>query len=122
MLARARVLQARVLPRGPLDILRQLTLFLGAYVAYRVVRGIAAGEAGVAFKNARELISLERTLHVFVEPSVQAWASGSHLVIVVSSWLYLNSQTTITVAALLFLYVVHNERFYFVRNMFLIAM
>jgi len=122
MLARARLLQARVLPRGPLDALRQVSLFLAAYVAYRIVRGLIAGDAGEAFAHAEELIALERGMHVFIEPSVQAWASGSHVVMVIASWLYVNSQTTITVAALLYVYIRHNSRFYFVRNMFMIAM
>ena len=122
MLARARALQARVLPRGLLDALRQVSLFVAAYLAYRLVRGLVAGDANEAFAHARELISIERTLHVFVEPSIQAWAMGSHFVIVTASWLYVNSQTTITVAALLYIYLRHNRRFYFVRNMFMIAM
>lgn len=122
MLARARVLQARVLPRGWLDALRQVSLFLAAYFAYRLVRGLVAGDASAAFAHARELISIERTLHVFIEPSVQAWAMSSHVVMVVASWLYVNSQTTITVVALLYIYLRHNSRFYFVRNTFMIAM
>jgi len=122
MLARARFMQARVLPRGWLDAVRQISLFLAAYFAYSVMRGLVAGDATEAFTHARELISLERTLHVFAEPSIQAWASGSHFVMVLASWLYVNSQTTITVGALLYIYLRHNERFYFVRNMFLIAM
>ena len=59
---------------------------------------------------------------MFVEPSVQAWASGSHVVMGCSSWLYVNAQTTVTVGALLYLYLRHNRYFYFVRNMFMIAM
>lgn len=122
MLARARVLQARVLPHGWLDALRQVSLFGAAYLAYRLVRGLVEGDANAAFAHARDLISLERTLHVFVEPSIQAWASGSHFVMVVSSWLYVNAQTSVTVAALVYLYLRHNRNFYFVRNMFMVAM
>ncbi len=122
MLARARVLQARVLPHGWLDALRQVSLFGAAYLAYRLVRGLVEGDANAAFAHARDLISLERTLHVFVEPSIQAWASGSHFVMVVSSWLYVNAQTSVTIAALVYLYLRHNRNFYFVRNMFMVAM
>ena len=39
-----------------------------------------------------------------------------------SSWMYVNAQTTVTVAALIYLYLRHNRSFYFVRNMFVIAM
>ena len=122
MVAHARRLQARALPQGWLDGLRQLALFLTAYFGYRLVRGLVEGRATAAFQHARELISIERTLHVFIEPSVQAWASGSHVVMVSASWLYVNAQGPITIGALLYLYVRHNERFYFVRNMFMVAM
>jgi hypothetical protein len=122
MVARVRVLEARLLPKGWLDLLRQVSLFGGAYLAYTIVRGLVAGRATEAFQHARELISIERTLHVFVEPSVQAWASGSHLLMVLASWLYVNAQTSVTVVALLYLYLRHNRSFYFVRNMFMIAM
>jgi hypothetical protein len=122
MVARARLLQARVLPHGWLDALRQISLFAAAYLAYRLVRGLVEGDANAAFAHASDLISLERTLHLFVEPSIQAWASGSHLVIILASWLYVNAQTSVTVAALLYLYLCHNRNFYFVRNMFMIAM
>jgi hypothetical protein len=122
MLARARVMQARVLPRGWVDALRQVSLFLAALFAYRLVRGLVEGEANQAFAHARDLISLERGLHVFVEPSIQTWASGSHALIVASSWVYVNAQTTVTILALLYVYLRHNRSFYFVRNMFMIAM
>jgi hypothetical protein len=122
MVARLRLLQARVLPHGWLDVLRQVSLFGLAYLAYRVVRGMVEGRATAAFQHARDLIQFERTLHFFVEPSVQAWASGSHLLMDVSSWLYVNAQTSVTVAALIYLYLRHNRSFYFVRNMFMIAM
>jgi hypothetical protein len=122
MLARARLLQARVLPHGWLDALRQVSLFAAAYFAYRLARGLADGDANAAFAHARDLISIESRLHLFVEPSVQAWASGSHLVMASASWLYVNAQTSITLSALLYLYLRHNRSFYFVRNMFMIAM
>jgi hypothetical protein len=120
--ARARLLQARVLPQGWLDVLRQLLLFLGAFLIYDAVRGLVEGSGTAAFQHARELISIERTLHLFVEPSVQAWASSSHVVMTSASWLYVNAQTSITILALLYLYLRHNRNFYFVRNMLMIAM
>ncbi|TMM20435.1 MAG: phosphatase PAP2 family protein [Actinobacteria bacterium] len=120
--ARARPLPARVLPRGWLDLLRQVSLFVSAFLVYDLVRGGVEGRATAAFQHARELISIERTLHLFIEPSVQAWASGSHVLMVAASWLYINAQATITIAALVYLYLRRNGSFYFVRNMLMIAM
>jgi hypothetical protein len=121
MVAWLRPLQARVLPRGGLDVLRQVALCAAAYGAYSLVRGLVQGRATAAFQHAREMIQFERATHLFVEPSVQAWAMGSHLLMGFSSWLYLNAQTSITIAALVYLYMRHNGAFYFVRNMFAIA-
>ncbi len=120
--ARLRLLQNRVLPHGWVDVLRQVVLFGGIYLGYNLVRGLVEGKASAAFQHARDLIQIERTLHVFVEPSVQAWASGSHALMDVSSWLYVNAQTSVTLAALIYLYLRHNGSFYFVRNMLVIAM
>ncbi len=122
MVARVRVLKGRVLPQGWMDVLRQVALFGAAYLAYGLLRGLVEGNANAAFAHARELIALERTLHLFVEPSIQAWGSGSRVLMDFSSWMYVNAQTTVTVSALAYLYVRHNRNFYFVRNMFMIAM
>ena len=38
-----------------------------------------------------------------------------------ASWMYLNAQITVTLGALVYLYLFHNSSFYFVRNMFMVA-
>src|SRR5436189_5920669 len=93
LLARARSLQARLLPHGLLDVVRQVLLFAAAYYAYRLVRGWIDDPQGatVAFSNARHLIHFEQTMGFFVEPSVQAWASTKPASTDFASWLYRNS-------------------------------
>jgi PAP2 superfamily len=115
-------MRARLLPHGWSDIVRQFLLFGAAYMLYRFARGLADARTVTAFKNARELIHVEQGLHFFVEPSIQVWASGSHLLMEVATWLYLNAQSTVLIGVLVYLYVVHNRSFYFVRNMLMIAM
>ena len=100
MLVRLRTLEARLLPHGVFDVMRQLVLFSAAYWCYRIVRGAVDGRASDAFQHGRELISLERTLHTFVEPAIQGWASGKTWLIDAASWLYVNSQFSITLGAL----------------------
>ena len=111
-----------LLPQGPLDLVRQLVLFCGAYWLYRLVRGMVDGRTLEAFDNAREVIRIEQALGLFVEPSVNAWASAHDVVADVTSWMYVNSHFAITTVALAWLYLRRNERFYFVRNMFMVAM
>jgi hypothetical protein len=114
----------RVLPHGPLDFLRQVLLFVAVLQAYGIVRGLAhqPGMAETAFDNARTVIDIQRTLGIFVEPSVQAWAMSSSLLVDSASWVYINAQTSVTAGALIFLYLFRNQSFYFVRNMFIVAM
>jgi hypothetical protein len=123
MRQRLRSIEARALPHGRRDALRQLLLFAGAYALYQLVRGLVdSNDIAKASWNATKIIDLERTLHVFIEPSVQAWASHVHWLMVVADWIYLNAHYTVTVGVLLFLYTRRHDSFCFVRNAFMIAM
>ena len=114
---------ARLLPNGPLDVVRQVVLFVAAFQVYRVTRGVADNPeaATAAFQNARDLIDVEQALNIFVEPSLQAFAAGQEWLIDGAAWMYINTQTSITIGALAWLYLFRNDSFYFVRNMFLVA-
>ncbi|MDP1806439.1 MAG: hypothetical protein Q8K72_14790, partial [Acidimicrobiales bacterium] len=55
---------------------RELLMAAAVYAVYSLVRnqfGSAGGDPGPAFEHAREIIDLERALHLYVEPSVQRW-------------------------------------------------
>jgi len=118
-----RSFEARALPHGRRDALRQLLLFAGAYALYQVVRGLVDGnDVAKASWNATKIIDLERTLHVFVEPSIQAWASNVHWLMDAADWIYLNAHYAVTIGVLVYLYTHRHDSFCFVRNTFLIAM
>lgn len=123
---RFRTIQARVLPRGWRDAVRQLLLVVFAYALYEVVRALAYGSALAPsykpFGDAMKIINLERALHVFIEPSIQAWVVNKHWLTDIATWIYLNAHDFVTLGVLVFIYVRHNERFYFVRNVFIVAM
>jgi membrane-associated phospholipid phosphatase len=123
MSERLRQFETRVLPRGWPDVVRQVSLFLGTYVLYQLVRGVIDGnDVAKASWNATKVIDFERTLHVFVEPSIQAWALNEHWLMDIADWTYLNAHYAVTLGALVFIYLRRNDSFYFVRNMFMIAM
>src|SRR2546421_8452392 len=113
---------SRWLPQGWLDALRQLTLFAGAYYAYRIARGIVLGEPTVAFEHARWIVDAEKGVGLFFEPGLQRWALGQSWLIDVADWTYLNSHFLLTTSFLIWLYLARNKAFYFVRNMFMVAM
>jgi membrane-associated phospholipid phosphatase len=110
------------LPGGWPDLLRQLLLFVAAYYVYRVVRGAVDGQAVAAFEHARVLIHAEQTVGLFFEPRVQDWAQGQGWLIGAANWMYVNSHFVVTTTFLGWLYLARNEAFYFVRNMFMVAM
>jgi hypothetical protein len=115
-------LSGRWLPSGWLDAIRQLALFAGAYHVYRIVRGFVDGQAGLAFENARALVDIERTLGLFFEPGLQAWTRGQEWLLVFANWMYVNSHFVVTTTFLIWLYIARNYAFYYVRNMFMVAM
>jgi membrane-associated phospholipid phosphatase len=115
-------LSGRWLPNGWLDAIRQLALFAAAYYLYRVVRGLVDGQAGLAFENARALVDIERTLGLFFEPGLQAWTRAQEWLLVFANWMYVNSHFVVTTTFLIWLYIARNHAYYYVRNMFLVAM
>ena len=121
-LSRVWRLSGRWLPNGWLDAIRQLALFAGAYYLYRIVRGIVDGQASLAFENARNLVDAERALGLFFEPGLQAWAEGQEWILTFANWMYVNSHFVITTTFLIWLYIARNHAYYYVRNMFMIAM
>jgi hypothetical protein len=86
------------------------------------VRGVVDGQAGLAFENARQLVDAERAIGLFFEPGLQAWAEGQEWIVTFSSWMYVNSHFVVTTTFLIWLYIARNHAFYYVRNMFMVAM
>jgi hypothetical protein len=121
-LIRIWMMTGRWLPNGWLDALRQIALFGGAYYAYRIVRGFVDGQATLAFDNARTLVDAERAMGLFFEPAVQAWTKGQDWLIWAANWMYVNSHFVVTTTFLIWLYIARNHAYYFVRNMFMVAM
>jgi membrane-associated phospholipid phosphatase len=116
-------IETRVLPRGWLDVVRQLLMFASAYLLYELVRGMVGVSGYKPFGDATRIINFERTLHVFVEPDIQAWVTAHvHWLLDIADWTYLEAHFFLTIAALVFIYLRRNDSFYFVRNMFMIAM
>ena len=116
-------MRARALPHGGRDALTQLLLFVATYALYQVVRSLINGnDVAQASWNATRIIDFERTLHVFVEPSIQAWTANVHWLMDAADWVYLNSQAVVTIWVFLYLYSRRHGSFCYVRNAFMVAM
>ncbi len=110
------------LPQGWGDAGRQLGLLALIDVAYEMVRGIADGQRSVAIAHGQQVIDVERSTHTFFEPSLQALFLPAHWLIDFANQVYLNSQFSIALSFLVWLYLFRNESYYFVRNMFVVSM
>ena len=110
------------LPQGYGDAARQLSLFVVAELCYEAVRGIADGQRVTAIANGEHVISFEKSIHTFFEPSLQAAFINHRWIIDFANFMYMNSHFVVTTAFLVWLYVFRNQNFYFVRNMFMVAM
>jgi PAP2 superfamily len=114
---------AGFLPRSVFDALWQFVLFFLAYNAYQVVRGITDGGRDIAFANADRLIDIERSLGTYFEAGFQqTLIDHASWLIDFANFMYLNSHFVITTGFLAWLYLFRNDHFYFVRNMFMVAM
>lgn len=111
----------RLLPRGALDAVLQVGIFLLAYESYRLTRGAIDGPhtTSVALANAHRIIHVERSLHLGIEHSVQSFSERVWGLRDVSAFLYINVQTTVTFTAMAYVYVRHTPAFDFVRDVFI---
>ena len=121
-IVRPLVVVGQRLPNGWRDLFIQLGLFFLAYQAYRVVRGLTDAQDALAFANADRIIDIERALGTFFEPGLQAALLDHAWLIDTANFLYVNTHFIITTSFLVWLYLFRNEHFYFVRNMFMVAM
>jgi hypothetical protein len=113
----------RLLPNGILDAGCQFLFFFLAYQGYQLVRGLADSGSLSPYINARHVIDFEQSVGAFFEPGFQqALIQHTPWLVDFANFMYLNSHFVITTGFLAWLYLFRNEHFYFVRNMFLVAM
>ncbi len=112
----------RRFPHGWPDALLQLAFFAAVYGLYQLVRGLAHGEQALALANAEHVVHIERSLGAFFEPGLQQSLVNHRWLIDIADFAYLNTHFVLTTGFLVWLYVKRNDNFYFVRNMFMVAM
>lgn len=99
----------------------EAVVVLALYGAYEVARGLVAGESGEAVRHARDLVALERSLHLFVEGRLQEAAHAFPGLIDLLSVSYLTLHLAGTVAVLLWLHRRRPAAFPLVRTTLLLA-
>jgi PAP2 superfamily len=110
------------LPKGWGDAGRQLGILVGVDVIYELGRGLADSNRADAIHHGAQVIDFERSTHTLFEPALQKFFLTAHWTIEAANFLYLNAQFSIALGFLVWLYLFRNESYYFVRNMFVVAM
>jgi membrane-associated phospholipid phosphatase len=106
-----------VLPRGPLDLVRQIVIVSLFDIAYELSRVLATGGRGTALAHAHSVVDAERSLGIFRELSVQRCAlHAPGIVLDAANWTYFNAQFTVTFLFLLWAYIRHTDRYPTIRN------
>jgi membrane-associated phospholipid phosphatase len=113
--------RARLLPRGPLDLVLQLAIWFGFIYAYRYTRGVADRNPFKAFHNGLQVADLEHRLTGLWELSLQSLVASSGLLREMTFLTYWHSQFTVLGLAMLWVYFWRNERFVHFRNTLLLA-
>jgi membrane-associated phospholipid phosphatase len=113
--------EGRLLPRGWLDLCRQILIWFGFILAYQVARGIADHSPAIAFENARDVIDVERRVTGLWELSLQSYTESFHLLNVLTSWTYWLSQFAVVGLSLLWVYLRRHEHFVKFRNLLMLA-
>jgi hypothetical protein len=99
----------------------ELALILGLYAAYEGTRGLAAGDERVALRHARDVISLEQSLHIFVEGPVQHAALAVPGLVGTLGFAYLTLHLSLTGGLLLWLHRRRPTAYPFARTTLLLA-
>jgi len=110
------------LPKGWGDLGRQIGILIGVDIAYELVRGIADSQRADAIVHGQQVIDLERATSTFFEPSLQDFFLPAQWIVDLANQIYLNAQFSIAIGFLVWLYLFRNDSYYFVRNMFVVAM
>ena len=109
------------MPRGWLDLWRQLAIWFAFLGLYQLARGFADRNPTKAFENGLGVIRIEERVGDLFELTAANVVSGSHFLLLLVSWTYWNSEFTVVGLTLLWVYLRRNEAFTRFRNWILLA-
>lgn len=99
-------------------IVLELAIVASVFGLYRAGRTISRDAADRALRNAADVVHLERSLGIFHEQSVQAWAMRSQTLVEFLNRYYVSVHFPVTIAFLVWAYLRHIEAYRLVRTWF----
>ena len=98
--------------------LRELGLYVGLYLLYLLLRGLALGGEEGASSNAQHIIDLESSAGMFAEPTIQGWTlANAPALVVFLNWVYIITYWPVIVVVALALYLTRRRTYYRYRNL-----
>jgi hypothetical protein len=82
----------------------EIVAVLAFYGIYTFIRNLHHGNPQEAFEHAKDLIDLQRTLGIYHEQAIQAWAVGSRAFIIACNYFYGSLHFIVTGGVMIYLY------------------
>jgi len=95
---------------------RELVLVCGGVLFYFGVRGLTVGNADAALRHARDIVSAEQGLGMYIEPSWQGLVDQSHFLTTAANWIYIWGHWPVIVLTLLWLVLDHPAGYRLTRD------
>lgn len=108
-------------PRRWRGAVREILLVFAGVLVYFGVRGVTVTDAQEALDHALDLVALEKTLGLYVEPSLQTLVLGSDWLVDVMNWVYIWGHWPVIGVVLLWLFFAHPAGYRRTRNAMLIS-
>ena len=103
------------------ELSREILFVVSGVLVYFGVRGITVTDAQVALDHALHLVELERSLGLYVEPSLQALVVGSDSMVALMNWVYIWGHWPAIAVVLVWLFFAHPDGYRRARNAMLLS-
>ncbi|TDO58777.1 PAP2 superfamily protein [Kribbella sp. VKM Ac-2571] len=103
------------------QVVREMTVITAAIVLYFGVRGLITTRVDVAYRNAEDVVDLERSAGVFVEPRLQRVVTAHSWLAELVGYIYIYGHWPVLLATLGWLLFRHREAYLRFRNAMLIS-
>jgi len=100
---------------------RELLLFVGFLLFYKLSRGLAIGDDATAFENAKRVVVWEYNLGILYELQIQQFFLDKTTLFKVINWVYIKLHIPTTILFFVWLFYRRRNYYLFIRNGFLIA-
>jgi hypothetical protein len=100
---------------------RELLLVAAGFLVYFGVRAVTQGSHVEAAEHARTLVSVERALGIYWEPSIQAAVTSHQALVTLANWVYIWGHWPLIAAVAVWLFTRHPEAFRRTRTAFFVS-